>query len=148
MKVLSSIVLATALLSTVGGCRKAELPDFVTAEEKNEMQTKWEWSKGRVGMIMSPNDAHIYVATESTRNEIMWGYGDSSKNWIGRKASTPEVVIFFEGKIWQPQSLPYNFDKSKSVVVSFEEKNIRFFDFVHMSGGYYERHPWNEGAAK
>jgi hypothetical protein len=143
MRVLSCLVLAAALLSTVEGCRKAELPSFVNAKEKNIMETNWEWSKGGVGMIMSPNDANIYVATKSTRNKMMWGSGGNSKNWVGRRSSTREVVVFYDDKVWSPQSLPNGFDQRKSVVVSFEEKNIRFYDFVHMSGGYYERQEEN-----
>jgi hypothetical protein len=152
MRVLSCIVLATSLLSTVVGCRKAELPDFVTANEKNVMQTQWLWSKGGMGIIASPNDADrdaaIYVATRSTKNEIEWGYGENSKKWIGRKASKPEIVVFFDDKVWPSQSLPHNFDKNKSVVISFEEKYIRVYDFIHMEGGYFERHDPNEGDAK
>jgi hypothetical protein len=65
------------------------------------------------------------------------------KKWSGQSSSTPEIVVFYDGKVWPPQSLPQGFDKSKSVVVSFEEKNIRFYDFFHNSGGYYERRTEN-----
>jgi hypothetical protein len=82
MRVLSCLVLAAALLSTVEGCRKAELPSFVNAKEKNIMETNWEWSKGGVGMIMSPNDANIYVATKSTRNNDVGFRGKLEK--LGR----------------------------------------------------------------
>jgi hypothetical protein len=74
---------------------------------------------------------------------MMWGSGGNSKNWVGRRSSTREVVVFYDDKVWSPQSLPNGFDQRKSVVVSFEEKNIRFYDFVHMSGGYYERQEEN-----
>ncbi|MGP8173972.1 MAG: hypothetical protein ACLP7O_05430 [Terracidiphilus sp.] len=143
MRVLSCIVLATALLTTLTGCRKAELPDFVTAEEKNIMETNLGFpteGKGGIGVIYDP----LYVTTSTKRNEIQWGSGENSKKWIGRKASKPEVVVFFEGKVWPPQSLPHGFDKSKSVVFSFEEKKICFYDYVHRQGGYYERHPPEE----
>jgi hypothetical protein len=144
MRVLSCIVLATSLLSTVVGCRKAELPDFVTAKEKIVMETDENWSKGGVGLVLGPSDGNLFVVTKSSRNEMMWGYEEKSKNWIGRSSSTPEVVVFYDGKVWPPQSLPHGFDKSKSVVVSFEENNIRFYDYVHNQGGYYERHPPEE----
>jgi hypothetical protein len=140
MKVLSCIVLATALLSTVAGCRKAKLPDFVTADEKNVMETNPcfpRYGKGGIGQIYN----NLYVATKSKRNEIGWGEGENSKKWIGRKASKPEVVVFFDDNVWSPQSLPHGFDKSKSVVVSFEEKYIRFYDYVHTEGCNYERDP-------
>jgi len=152
MRVLNCIVLVTTLLSTVAGCRKAELSDFVTAEEKNVMQTQWLWSKGGMGITASPNDADrdgaIFVATRSTRNEIEWGHGENSKRWIGRKASTPEVVVFFEDKIWPSHSLPHNFDKNKSFVFSFDEKYIRVYDFIHRQGGYFVRQDPNEEDAK
>jgi hypothetical protein len=143
MRVLSCIVLATSLLSAVVGCRKAELPDFVTADEKNAMETNlclFPHGKGGIGIISE----NLFVTTGTKRNEIEWGYGENSKKWIGRKASKPEVVVFFEGKVWPPQSLPHGFDKSKSVVVSFEENNIRFYDYAHHQGGYYERQPPEE----
>jgi hypothetical protein len=143
MKVLSCILLGAALLGTVVGCRKAELPDFVTAEERNVMQTNPCFpteGKGGIGVIYAP----LFITTSTKRNEIQWGSGENSKKWIGRKASKPEVVVFFDDKVWPPQSLPHGFDKSKSVVFSFEEKKICFYDYVHHQGGYYERHPPEE----
>jgi hypothetical protein len=152
MRVLSCIVLATALLSAIVGCRKAELPDFVTAEEKNAMQAQRLWSKGGMGITASPNDEDrdgaIYVATRSTRNVIEWRSGEKSKEWIGRKASTPEVVVFFDDKIWPSHSLPHNFDKNKSFIFSFDEKYIRVYDFFHRQGGYFVRQDPNEEDAK
>jgi len=144
VKALVYIVLTTTLLSTGMGCRKVELPDFVTTNEKHVMETDECWSKGGLGIIMSPNDANLYAVTRSFKNEIDWGYGENSGKWAGQSASTPEVVVFFNGKVWNHQTLPHEFDKNKSVVVSFEEKSIRFYDFIHMSGGYYERHDPNE----
>jgi hypothetical protein len=140
MRVLSCVVLATALLYTVVGCWKTNLPDFVTAKQKIDMETKEYWSKGGVGLLLGPNDGNLFVATKSTLNEMMWGYEEHSGKWSGQSSSTPEVVVFYEGKVWSAQSLPPGFDKNKSVVVSFEEKSIRFYDFTRMSGGYYKRH--------
>lgn len=143
MKVLSCIVLATGLLSTAVGCRKAELPDYVTTEEKNVMETNTCFpvmGKGGVGII----GTDLFVTTSTKRNEIQWGFGENSKKWIGRRASKPEVVVFFDGKVWPPQSLPPGFNKSNSVVVSFDKKKICFYDYVHHQGGYYERHPPEE----
>jgi hypothetical protein len=140
MRVLSSIVLATALLCTVVGCRKAELPDFVTANEKTAMETNPCWpleGKGGVGVIYDP----LYVYTSTKRNGLTWDSGKNAKVCMGRNARKSEVVVFYDDKIWPPQSLPHGFDKSKSVVVSFEEKKICFYDYVHREGGYYDRHP-------
>jgi len=143
MKVLSWIVLAIVLVCTVVGCRKAELPNFVTAEEKNTMETFQllpRYGKGGVGVIYDP----LYVFTRTKRNEIVWRSGDDPREWIGQKASKPEVVVFFDDKVWSPQSLPNDFDKSKSVVFFFEEKKICIYDYVHREGGYYERYPPEE----
>lgn len=140
MKTLSCIVLVTALLSTFVGCRKAVLPDFVNQDEKSVMENNPcfpRYGKGGIGQIYD-ND---YVATKSKRNEIGWGEGENSKEWVGKKASKPEVAVFFGDKVWLPQSLPHDFDKNKSVVVSFEEKYIRFYDYVHREGCNYERDP-------
>jgi len=89
-------------------------------------------------------DSNLYVTTGTKRNEIDWRYGENWGKWIGQRASKPEIVVFYDGKVWPPQSLPHGFDKSKSVVVSFEENNIRFYDYAHRHGGYYERHPPEE----
>jgi hypothetical protein len=126
-------------MKTADGCQKTDLPDFVSSKEKIVMATNECWPKGGLGIIMSPNDANLYTVTGSRSNEIEWGYGESSRSWIGQSSSTPEVAVFYEGKVWPPQFLPHDFDKSKSVIVSFEKKEIRFYDFVHKSGGYYER---------
>ena len=143
MKVLRWIVLATALVGTVVGCRKAELPDFVTAEEKNTMETFQLlpiYGKGGVGVIYDP----LYVFTRTKRNEIDWRDGDNQEKWIGQKGWKPEVVVFYDGKVWPPQSLPHGFDKSKSVVFLFDEKKICVYDYVHHEGGFYERYPPEE----
>jgi hypothetical protein len=140
MRFLSCVVLTTALLSTFMGCRKAELPGFVTADERSVMETEPcfpRYGKGGVGLIYDG----LYVVTKSKRNEMGWGEGENSKKWIGRKASEPEVVVFFDEKVWPPQSLPHDFDKTKSVVVSFGEKYIRFYDYAHKEGCNYERDP-------
>ena len=143
MRILSCIVLATVLSSTFVGCRKAELPDFVTADEKNVMETNQcfpRYGKGGIGMT---HDIYLCVGTKSKMNEIIWGLGENTKRWEGRKASKREVVVFFDGKVWPAQALPHDFDKNQSVVFSFEKKNIRFYDYVHKEGCNYERDPEN-----
>jgi hypothetical protein len=141
MKVLSCVVLAIALINTQGSCQKVNLPDFVTAHEKKVMEANKCWPKGGLGIIMSPNDANLYAIVRSTKNEIEWGSGG---DWVGQGSSTSEIIIFYDGKVWTPQSLPHDFNKNKSVIVSFDKKKIRFYDFVHMSGGYYERRNKNQ----
>ena len=108
------------------------------------MQTNEYPSKGGLGILMSPNDANLFAVTKSSTNEIEWGSGESSRSWIGQDSSIPEVAVFYEGKVWPLQFLPHDFNKNKSVIVSFEKKRISFYDFVHSSGGYYERHDSNE----
>lgn len=134
MKILGCIVLTATLLISVMGCRRAGLPGFVTADERNAMETNECFSKGGLGIINT--DLYIVTKSESNKNELLLG---SDGRWAGQNASIPEVVVVFEGKIWTPQSLPQRFVKNESVVVSFEEKNIRFYDYVRMSGGYYAR---------
>jgi hypothetical protein len=136
MKLVGRIILATALLSTIMGCRKTELPDFVTARQKIVMEASPKWSKGGVGMI---HDLNLFVHVHSSRNEITWNWDRSPKNWIGQSSLTPEVVVFCDGNVWPAQSLPHGFNKGNSVVISFEKKSIRFYDYIHQSGGYYER---------
>jgi hypothetical protein len=120
-------------------CQGAYLPNYVTLKEKWIMKTHscfpFAHGKGGVGGIGD----HLAVVTTSAKNEIWLGDGEYSKKWIGRGWSIPEVVVLFDGKVWSLQSLPVGFDKSKSVVVSFEKKHIRFYDFVHMQGCYYVR---------
>ena len=139
MRFISCVALAAALFSAQMSCQKLDLPRFLTAKEKWIMRTHscfpFEHGKGGVGGI----GTYLYVATRSTQNEIMWGYEEKSGKWIGRESSTPEIVVFYDDKVWSPQSLPQGFDKSKCVVVSFEKKHIRFYNFFHNSGGYYER---------
>jgi hypothetical protein len=135
MRIMSCIVLAASLLTSQTGCKKVVFPDFMTADEKEFMKAVPcfpEHPKGGIGII----NTELSVVTKPTRNELLF---DSRENWIGHSASTPEVVIVFDGKVWTSESLPHGFDKSKSVVVSFDENKISFYDYIHKSGGYYGR---------
>ena len=107
------------------------------AQGKNDMfSSHMFYGKGRIGTI---ND-HLYVIVESDSNELImqpaWG---GEVRWKGRNATTEEVVICYEGKVWPSLVLPNGFDLSKAVVVSFEGKKVRFFDFDSSLGGYFER---------
>jgi hypothetical protein len=135
MKFLGCLVLAVTLLNSQTGCKKTLFPDFMTADEKKFMEAVPcfpEHPKGGIGII----NTELSVVTKSTRNELLF---DSRENWIGHSASTPEVVIVFDGKVWTSESLPHGFDKSKSVVVSFDENKISFYNYIRESGGYYGR---------
>jgi hypothetical protein len=102
------------------------------AEERKIFATNRCLSKGGLGIV----NTNLYIAVKSARNELLFG---EKQTWSGLDASKPEVVIFFQSKVWAPSSPPKGFDLSKAVIVSFEGDKIRFFDFQTMSGGYYER---------
>lgn len=135
MRVMSCIVLAASLLTSQTGCKKVVFPDFMTTDEKKFIEAVPcfpEHGKGGIGII----NTDLSVATKSTKNELLF---NSGVDWIGHNASTPEVVVVFDNKVWTPQSLPHGFDKSKSVVVSFEEYKISYYDYIRKSGGHYGR---------
>ena len=90
------------------------------------------FSKGGLGIIRPD----LYVVVKSDLNEIRLSAG---REWRGQAALAPEVAIFFDDKIWAPQTLPAGFDLSRAVIISFETDKVRFFDFSKMSGGYYRR---------
>jgi len=102
------------------------------ASATTEFATNRAFSKGGLGIV----NTNLYIAVKSTKNELLYG---EKRTWRGSDASMPEVVLFFEGKVWVPQDLPKGFDLSKAVLISFERDKIRFFDFTKMSGGYYQR---------
>ena len=138
MRIVRGLVLAATLFSAQMSCQRADLPNYVTLKAKWIMKTHpclFALGKGGVGGI----GTDVYVGTKSTRNKIMWRYEGSSKKWIGQESSKPEVVVFYDGNVWSAESLPIRFDKNKSVVVSFEKKHIRFYDFVQNTGCYYKR---------
>ena len=90
------------------------------------------FAKGGIGIVSE----NLYIVVKSAKNELVLGAGG---RWAGLDAGRPEVVIFFEGRIWSLQAIPDRFDLSKAVVISFESDKVRFFDFHSMSGGYYRR---------
>jgi hypothetical protein len=100
--------------------------------DKNMFATNECFAKGGIGII----NANLYIDLKSAKNELVLNAG---KKWSGQDAPTPEVVIFFDNRVWSPQVLPNGFDISKAIVVSFEGSRVRFFDFGTMSGGYYKR---------
>jgi hypothetical protein len=124
------VTLAVTLFSARGISQNAENNG---AAREREMFAKNEFfAKGGVGIISE----NLYIVVKSAKNELVLSTGGK---WVGLDASKPEVVIFFEGRIWSPQGLPDRFNLSNAVVVSFERDKIRFFDFRKMSGGYYRR---------
>jgi hypothetical protein len=101
-------------------------------EEREMFATNRCFSKGGLGIV----NTNLYIAVKSARNELLLG---EKETWSGLDAARPEVVVFFENRVWVSENLPKGFDLSKAVVVSFEGSKIRFFDFQTMSGCYYDR---------
>jgi len=106
------------------------LPPLQT--DKNTLSTNECFAKGGLGIVST----NLYIDLKSDNNELLLSAGN---RWVGQGATTQEVAIFFDNKIWPPQALPNGFDLSKSAVISFEGDKVRFFDFGKMSGGYYKR---------
>ncbi len=140
MRIPVGIVLATALLIPFSGCRQAELPDYVTASEKNIMATHREESKAGIGFIRSGDGANLKVSTCSRRNEVMWDFEKKRHNWAGRRSTGLQVVIFWNGRIWVPNHLPHDFDRNSSVVIFFDGNFVRFYDYAQNSGGYFMKY--------
>jgi hypothetical protein len=126
----ASVTLA-ASLATVQGVRQSATRLDAPGKE-NMFATNEFFAKGGIGIIRE----NLYIALNSPKNELVLNAGN---RWVGMDASKAEVVIFFDSRIWSPQSLPDRFDLSDAVVVSFESSKVRFFDFRSMSGGYYKR---------
>jgi hypothetical protein len=135
VRIITYIMLSATLFSGQGFSQKDNLYDAV--QDKNSFASNECIAKGGVGII----DKNLYVDLKSAKNELILGGG---KRWTGQGAPNPEVVIFFESRIWSPPSLPEGFDLSKAVIVSFEGNKVRFFDFGKVSGGYYRRGGQNE----
>lgn len=132
MRIIAHIVLAliaSILCTNQGFSQKAKERDVVS--EKMFVKNQY-FAKGSIGII----DRNLYIVVKSNNNELVLNDG---KRWIGGNADIPEVVIFYDGRIWSRQSLPESFDLSKTVVISFETDKVRFFDFRQMDGGYYKR---------
>lgn len=106
------------------------------------------FAKGGIGMISE----ELYVVVKSAKNDrnelIVKPPGHLGRDqsapvpetrWKGKSTNEAEVVIYFESRVWSQQQLPDGFDLSRSVVVSFENDKVRYFDFRKMAGGYYRR---------
>ncbi|HXM33924.1 MAG TPA: hypothetical protein VN920_01935 [Pyrinomonadaceae bacterium] len=136
MKIISyalSVLLASTLFGVKGANQDTKSH---RAEERDMFATRWQLSKGGIGMV----NKYLYIVVKSARNELILKPTEETEDkWYGKSVTKAEVVIVYEGKVWSSQGLPNGFDLSKAVVVSFESDKIRFFDFQAMSGGYYER---------
>lgn len=127
------IVRRLFLLLIVGFVQCVGAVAFAQGSGIDAFATNECFAKGGIGII----DHDLYVPVKSASNELIWGA--DSKRWTGGPAANPEIIIFFQGAIWSPQSLPQDFDLTQALVVSFEPNKVRFFDFAKMSGCYYKR---------
>jgi len=125
-----SVLLAATSVSAQVASQGPKTHD--AAEDRKMFATNRCFSKGGLGIV----NTSLYIAVKSARNELLLG---EKETWSGLDADRPEIVVFFENKVWVPENLPKGFDLSKAVVVSFEGSKIRFFDFQMMSGCYYDR---------
>jgi len=133
----ASVLLAAILFSAQGVSQSAKPSSG--AEERSTFATKWELSKGGIGIV----NTNLYVVVKSSksdRNElIVKPTEETEERWKGKRVTEGEVVYVYEGKVWASRSLPKGFDLSKAVVISFEGDKVRFFDFQATEGGYYDR---------
>jgi hypothetical protein len=109
-------------------------------ERTDTFATRREFSKGGIGLLNER--LYVVVRTQRTaRNElIVQSTNGAEERWHGKIVSEPEVVFFYEGKLWSSsQTLPDGFDLSRAILVSFEKEKIRFFDFQKEYGAYYSR---------
>jgi hypothetical protein len=93
------------------------------------------WGKGGVGAI----NEQVFVLTKTPHNELILRATNDGpdRRWRGKSAVEGQVVFVFEGKVWEADALPGNFNLGKSVVISFEGEKIRIFDFQTEEGCYY-----------
>jgi hypothetical protein len=130
---LISVLLQTQMNPQVGRSTKS-------MEKIGTFATRREFSKGGIGLVNER--LYVVVRTEKTgRNElIVRPTNGAEETWHGKSITEPEVVFFYDGKVWMPsQALPDGFDLSRAIVVSFEKDKVRFFDFEKEYGAYYTR---------
>src|SRR5258708_484398 len=102
MRIISCIALTAALFSIQADGQRANTP---AAKDKNMFAMNECMPKGGIGVISK----NLHIDLKSAKNELILGGGE---RWTGQGAPTPEVVIFFEGRIWPLQTLPDGFDLS------------------------------------
>ena len=99
---------------------------------KKLLETNVAMSLGGVGII----NTHLYILTKSDKNELLL---DDHKRWTGHSLTKPQVVIFYQGKVYDTDQLPPNFNLADSILISFEGNKIKFFDFAGSQVGFYYR---------
>jgi hypothetical protein len=130
MKFFGTLILVAALLSMNGLCQSVTRPGEKNGN--NILATNECVAKGGIGIV----NTHLYIDLNSDKNELIL---DGGNKWVGQSPETSELVFFFDNRVWSTAVVPREFDLSRAVVVSFEGKVVRFFDFGNTSGGYYRR---------
>jgi hypothetical protein len=103
---------------------------------KSAVATNRCYAKGGIGIV----NKELYIDLKSSANRLLL---EAGKSWTGNGRDVREVVIVFDGRVLSANSKPEGFDLSKSIIVSFEGEEVRFFDFANSLGGYYKREPAN-----
>ncbi len=136
-------IFVLALMAALG-CRggvSQKLGQHEGAKAMHGETFRWEMTVGRLGIINS----HLYVVTRSEPTEqntiIIKPTDTSEERWYGKNIAVYQVVFFYKGKIWSPESLPEGFDMSEAIMISFEKEKIHIFDFSANRGMYYARLP-------
>src|SRR5258708_23182030 len=114
-KIISCIALAVAVACTQGCGQESNRAGSV--KDQNMLATNECFSKGGLGIV----NTKLHIDLKSAQNELLLIGLD---RWVGQDATTPEVAIVFENRVWSPQSLPEGFDMSKAIVVSFEGSKV------------------------
>jgi hypothetical protein len=130
MKLMTTAALAIAFTCGFANCQTAI--NDAPGKGTNVVSKNVLFAKGGIGII----NTHLYIDLRAMRNELIL---DDGKRWSGLEHGRPEIVVFFDNKVWMTSSVPSKFDLSKAIVVSFEGRCVRFFDFSESSGGYYRR---------
>ena len=133
------LMAATACTALFVSCISHEKGKEMTAEAFEEsaidhlpFQKNQCLSKGGMGIVAKG----FVVVLKSTRNELLLPDG---KSWTGRAAGERECVFVLRGKVFPAGQLPKDFRLEKSVVISFEDEKVTFFEFSSLSGGFYKR---------
>jgi hypothetical protein len=89
-------------------------------------------SKGGIGII----NTTLYVDLKSGSNELILNEG---RRWIGLPTQETQIVFVSGQKVISGMSISSGFKLEDSVVISFENGRVSFFDFKKGTGGFYVR---------
>ncbi len=89
-------------------------------------------SKGGIGIV----HLDLYIDLGSKANELILANGN---RWKGANSGEAQVLFVLDGEVIAEPTAKKDFKLERSVVVSFEQDKVSFFDFGAGTGGYYER---------